>query len=127
MPHARVYHKHLQQAKQKRQQQAQQRRLERARTHLQWEQARAQRHLQALEQALVDVGLPETLAAELERRLNTMGKLLGKIFGLMLPTLFECQTVAELTRVRSWDKNLPGSLLGALPKRKWVRQLQHWG
>jgi hypothetical protein len=94
MTHSRAYHKRLQQAKQTRQQQAQQRRLERARTHLQREQARAQRHLQASEQALVDVGLPETLAAELEWRLNTLGKLLGKIFGLMFPTLFgrNCST-----------------------------------
>jgi hypothetical protein len=52
------------------------------------------------------------------------GKVVGKIFGVMFPTLFGCQTTYELTRVRGWDKNLPAKLLGALPKRKWVQQLQ---
>ena len=127
MIHARAYHKRLQQARQKRQRQAKRRRLEHAREHLKREQVRAQRHLRALEQALVDLGLPETLAAELEWRLKPMGKLLGKIFGLMFPTLFGCQTTSELTRVRLWDKNLPGKLLGALPKRKWVRRWQRIG
>jgi hypothetical protein len=80
-----------------------------------------------LKQALVDLGLPETLAAELEWRLNALGKLLGKLFGLMFPTAFGCRTTSELTRVRHWDKNLPAKLLGALPKRKWVKRLQRLG
>lgn len=29
--------------------------------------------------------------------------------------------------MRHWDKNLPGRILGALPKRKWVRRLQRLG
>jgi hypothetical protein len=29
--------------------------------------------------------------------------------------------------VRHWDKNVPGSILGALPKRKWVTRLQRLG
>lgn len=29
--------------------------------------------------------------------------------------------------MRGWDKNLPGRILGALPKRKWVRRLQRPG
>ena len=65
--------------------------------------------------------------AELQWKLKTQAKLLGKIFGLMFPTFFGCQTTAELARVRVWDKNLPGKLLGALPKRKWVRHLQRVG
>jgi hypothetical protein len=63
MTHARASHQRRQQAKQKRRQHAKPRRLERARAHLQPEQAQAQRHLPALEQALGDGGLPETLAA----------------------------------------------------------------
>jgi hypothetical protein len=124
MTYARAYHKRLQQARQKRPQQAKRRRFEKARAHLQREQRRAQRHLQFLEQALVDVGLPETLVVEVEWRLKTLGKLLGKIFGVMFPPLFGCQTSYELTRVRGWDKNLPAKLLGALPQRTWVQQLQ---
>jgi hypothetical protein len=29
--------------------------------------------------------------------------------------------------VRGWDKNLPGPILGALPKGKWVKRLQRLG
>jgi hypothetical protein len=42
---------------------------------------------------------------------------LGKICGVMFPSLFGCRTNTELCRVRGWDKNLPSRLLGALPKR----------
>ena len=109
---------------QRREYNATQRRLQKSRERLQREQARAQRHLQALEQALKELGLPETLVVEVEWRLKAVGKLLGKIFGVMFPTVFGCRTTYELTRVRRWDKNLPGKILGALPKHKWVRQLQ---
>jgi hypothetical protein len=127
MTRDRAYHTRRQQARQTRQQQVKRHRLERGRAHLQREQTRAQRYLRALEQAMVDLGLPEVLAADLEWRLKTLGKLLGNIFGLMFPTWFGCQSIAELTRVRRWDKNLPGKLLGALPKRKWVRRVQRVG
>ena len=127
MTHERAYHRRLQHARPQRQHHAKQRRLLQARERLQREQARAQRYLQALEQALVDWGLPETLAPEVEWRLQRVGKLLGNIFGVMFPTLFGCRTAYELTRVHRWDKNLPGQILGALPKQKWVRQLQHRG
>ena len=127
MTHEREYHKRLQHARQQRQHRAKERRLQQAREWLQREQARAQRYLQALEQALVDLGLPETLATEVEWRLQALGKLLGKIFGVMFPTMFGCWTAYELTRVRLWDKNLPGKILRALPKQKWVRQLQRRG
>jgi len=100
-----AYHKRLQCARQKRHQQAKRRRLQKAREHLLREQARAQRHLRTLEQALVDLGLPETLAAEVEWRLKALGKLLGKLFGVMFPAVFGCRTAYELTRVRGWDKN----------------------
>jgi hypothetical protein len=112
---------------QRREYKAKQRRLQKEREQLQREQARAQRHVQALEQALADLGLPETLAVEVEWQLRSLGKLLGKIFGVMFPALFGCRTSYELARARAWDKNLPTKLLGALPKQKWVRQLQHRG
>lgn len=112
---------------QRREYHAKQRHLRKYRERLQREQTRAQRCLQTLEQALADLGLPETLAAEVEWRLKAQVKLLGKIFGLMFPTVFGCRTTYELSRVRGWDKNLPTRILGALPTRKWVRQLQHRG
>lgn len=112
---------------QRREANAKQRHLRKYRERLQHEQRRAQRYLQALEQALVDLGLPETLVAEVEWQLQAQVKLLGKIFGMLFPTLFGCRTAYELTQVRVWDKNLPGRLLGALPKQKWRRQLQQRG
>jgi hypothetical protein len=127
MTHDRAYHRRLQHARQQRQHRAKQRRCQQTRERLQREQARAQRYLQALEQALVDVGLSETLAPEVEWRRQRVGTRLGNIFGVMFPTLFGCRTAHELTRVRLWDKNLPGQILGALPKQPWVRQLPHRG
>src|SRR5262249_36586370 len=32
-----------------------------------------------------------------------------------------------LCRVRGWDKNLPSRLLGALPKRSWIKPLRRLG
>jgi DDE superfamily endonuclease len=109
---------------QRREYDAKQRRSQKYRERLQREQARAQRSLEALEQALIDLGLPETVAAEVQWRLKTVGKLLVQIFGLMFPTVFGCRTHQELSRVRNWDKTMPCPILGARPKQKWLRQLQ---
>ena len=68
-----------------------------------------------LEQALHDLDLPQNLVVEIEGRLRSQHKLLGKIFGIMFPPLFGCRTNSELCRVRGWDKNLPARLLSALP------------
>ncbi len=73
------------QAYHKRQQKARQRRLQQERERLQREQARAQRALRALEGALADLGLPETVAAEVQWRLQAQQQLVGKIFGMMFP------------------------------------------
>jgi hypothetical protein len=54
------------------------------------QQKRAQRDIEALHQALDDVGLPDNLVTEIEGRLRTQKKLLGKIFSLMFPTMFGC-------------------------------------
>ncbi len=70
------------------------------------QQRQAQRDIEALHQALHDVGLPDDLVIEIEGRLRAQKKLLGKIFGLMFPTLFGCRSAHELTRTRGWDKNL---------------------
>jgi hypothetical protein len=112
---------------QRREYHAKQRHLRKYRERLQHEQTRAQRFLQTLEQAMLDLGLPETLAAEVEWRLNAQAKLLGNIVGLMFPTVCGCRTTDELSRVRGWDKNLPSRLLGALPTRTWVRPWPHRG
>jgi hypothetical protein len=77
-----------------------------------------------LAQALQDLGLPEHLVPELEGHLRSQKMLLGKIVGVMCPPLFGCRTNSELCRVRGWDKNLPARLLGALPKRSWLKRLR---
>lgn len=114
-------------AYQKRQAKARQRRRRNPHERFQRDQAQAQRAAQALEQALQELALPHTLVQEIEGRLRSQQRLLAKIFGLMFPTLFGCRTTAELSRVRGWDKNLPSRLLGALPKRSWVKRLRRLG
>jgi hypothetical protein len=87
----------------------------------------AQQAAQALQQALDALKLPQDLVAEIEGRLRSQHKLLRKIFGVMFPPLFGCRTNTELCRVRGWDKNLPARILGALPKRSWLKRLRRLG
>jgi hypothetical protein len=65
--------------------------------------------------------------AEIEGRLRSQQKLLGKIVGVMFPALFGCRTSSELCRVRGGDKNWPSRLLRALPKRSWLKRLRRLG
>ena len=85
---------------------ARQRRRLTAQERLARDRRQAQHAAQVLEQALHDLGLPENLVAEIEGRLRSQQKLLGKICGVMCPPLFGCRTNADLCRVRGWDKNL---------------------
>jgi hypothetical protein len=87
----------------------------------------AQHAAEALQQALDDLGLPKGLVAEIAGRLRSQHKLLGKIVGMMCPPLYGCRTNTELCRVRGWDKNLHARLLGALPKRSWMKRLRRLG
>jgi hypothetical protein len=112
---------------QKRQAKARQRRRRTAQERLRRDQAQAQRAAEALQQALQALDLPETLIAEIEGRLRSPQQLLGKLFGLLVPSLCGCRTTAELCRVRGWDKNLPSRMLGALPKRSWLKRLRRLG
>jgi hypothetical protein len=91
------------------------------------QQRQAQRDIEALRQALDHLGLPDDLVIEIEGRLRAQKKLLGKIFGLMFPTLFGCRSAHELTRVRGWDKHMPSRILAALPKRSWLKRLRKLG
>ena len=99
----------------KKQTKARLRRRLKAHERLDRDRCQAQRAAEALHQALEDVGLPTDLVAELEGRLCSQQKLLGKIVGVMCPPLFGCRTNTELCRVRGWDKNLPSRLLGHCP------------
>jgi hypothetical protein len=111
----------------KQQAKARQRRRLNARERLERDRLQAQHAATVLEQALHDLGLPEDLVAEIEGRLRSQQQLLGKIVGVMFPPLFGCRTNSELCRVRGWDKNLPSRLLGALPKRSWLKRLRRLG
>ena len=111
----------------KKQAKARQRRRRTAQERLARDRRQAQQAATLLEQALHDLGLPENLVAEIEGRLRSQQKLLGKIVGMMFPPLFGCRTNSELCRVRGWDKNLPSRLLGALPKRSWLKRLRRLG
>jgi hypothetical protein len=98
-----------------------------AQERLACDRRQVQQAAQALEQALHALGLPEDLVAEIKGRLRSQHTLLGKIVGMMCPPLFGCRTNTELCRVRGWDKNLPSRLLGALPKRSWLKRLRRLG
>ena len=111
----------------KKQAKARARRRHSAQERLERDQRQAQRAIEALEQALHDLGLSDNLIQEIEGRLRRQQKLLGKIFGCMFPSLFGCRTPSELCRVRGWDKNLPSQILGALPKRSWLKRLRRLG
>jgi hypothetical protein len=111
----------------KRQIKARQRRRLHAQERLARDRRQAQHAAEALQQALDDLGLPEDLVIEIEGRLRSQKKLLGKIVGMMFPPLFGCRTNTELYRVRGWDKNLPSRVLGALPKRSWLKRLRRLG
>ena len=111
----------------KKQAKARQRRRLHAQERLERDRRQAQQAAEALHQALEDLGLPANLVVEIEGRLRSQHKLLGKIVGVMFPALFGCRTPAELCRVRGWDKNWPSRLLRALPKRSWLKRLRRLG
>jgi hypothetical protein len=111
----------------KKQTKARQRRRRNAQERLERDRHQAQRAAAALHQALEALGLPDTVVAEIEGRLRSQRKLLGKIVGVMFPPLFGCRTPSELCRVRGWDKNWPSRLLSALPKRSWLKRRRRLG
>ena len=108
----------------KKQAKARQRRRLQTHERLERDRRQAQRAVEALHQAIEALGLPENLVAEIEGRLRSQQKLLGKIIGVMFPALFGCRTPSELCRVRGWDKHWPSRILGALPKRSWLKRLR---
>jgi len=80
---------------------ARQRRRLHAQERLARDRRQAQHAAEALQQALDDLGLPEDLLIEIEERLRSQKKLLGKIVGVMFPPLFGCRTNTELCVCRA--------------------------
>jgi hypothetical protein len=64
---------------------ARQRRRRTAQERLARDRRQAQYAAKVVEQALQDLGLPDNLVTEIEGRLRSQHKLLGKIFGMMFP------------------------------------------
>ena len=64
---------------------ARQRRRRTAQERLARDRRQAQHAAKVVEQALQDLGLPDNLVAEIEGRLRSQHKLLGKIVGVMCP------------------------------------------
>src|SRR5262249_18576526 len=106
---------------------ARRRRYRTAQERLAHDRRQAQHAAKALQQAVDDLGLPQDLVTEIEGRLRSQQKLLGKIVGGMCPPLFGCRTNTEVCRVRGWDEDLPARLLSALPKRSWLKRLRRLG
>ena len=111
----------------KKQAKARQRRRHTAQERLERDRRQAQHAAKALQQAFDDLGLPEDLVVEIEGRLRSQQKRLGKIVGMMCPPLFGYRTNFALCRVRGWNKNLPAQVLGVLPKRSWLKRLRRFG
>ena len=78
---------------------ARRRRYRTAQERLERDRREAQHAAEALLQALNALGLPKDLVAEIEGRLRSQQKLLGKIVGVMFPPFFGCRTSYELCRV----------------------------
>ena len=111
----------------KKQAKARQRRRRHAQERFERDRRQAQQAAEALHQALEELGLPANFVSEIEGRLRSQQKLLGKIIGVMFPALFGCRTPSELCRVRGWDKNWPSRLLRVFPKRSWLKRLRRLG
>ena len=76
---------------------ARRRRYRTAQERLARDRRQAQHAAGALQRALDELGLPEDLVTEIEGRLRSQRKLLGKIVGVMCPPLFGCRTNSERT------------------------------
>ena len=67
------------------------RRRLKAQERLRQQRAQAQHYIEAIHQALEDLGFPDTFVAEIEGRLRAQQQLLGTIVAIMFPTLFGCR------------------------------------
>ena len=106
---------------------ARQRRRLKAHERLERDPRHAPPAAEALHQALEALGLPQTVVAESAGRCHSPQPLLGKMVGVMFPSLFGCRTPSALGRVRGWDTHGPSRRLGALPKRSWLKRLRRLG
>src|SRR5262245_41633588 len=74
-------------------------RYRKAQERLARDRRQSQHAVEAIQQAVDDLWPPEDLVTEIEGRLRSQHKFLGKIVGVMFPPLFGCRTSSELCRV----------------------------
>jgi hypothetical protein len=90
-------------------------------------QEAAQSYIRNFERSLEDLGLERRLVQSLSRKIRIQGKLMRKVFAMMFPPLFGARSYQELGRILGWSRDLPGRILGALPKARWLEKLQRLG
>jgi capsule polysaccharide export protein KpsE/RkpR len=97
----------------KKQAKARQRRHQKAHERLERDRRQAQRAAEALHQALEELRLPDTVVTEIEGRLRSQQKLLGKIVGVMFPALFGCRALTPARSAAQTFLAQAASTLGA--------------
>jgi len=103
----------------KKQAKARTRRRLKAQQRLQHQRAQAQLYIEALHQALIDLDFPDTLVAEIEGRLQAHHQLLGKIVGLMFPTLFGSGCPSQTDACNLESHGLSQSFPDCEPEADW--------
>ena len=94
---------------------ASRRRRQKAHERLERDQRQAQRAAEALHQALEDLCLPEGLMAEIEGRLRSQHKLLGKIVGSCFPPSLAVAHLRSCVACGAGTKTCPHVCSGPCP------------
>ena len=106
---------------------ASQRRRLLAPARLERDKRQAPRAAEALPHAWEALRRPAPVVAEREGRWRSQQKRLGQMGGVRVPPLVGGRTTAERWRVRGGAKPEPSRVLGALPKRSWLKRLRRLG
>ena len=80
-----------------------------------------------MQQVLEALGLPETLVSEIEGRLQSQQKLLGKIGEVMFPAFFGCRTPVRGVLGAGLGQELAGTPFTVFPKHSWLKWLWRLG
>ena len=111
----------------KKQAKARQRRRHTAQERLARDRRQAQHAAEALQQALDDLGLPEDLVTEIEGRLRSQQKLLGKIVGMMCPPCLVVARTPSCAACGAGIRICPRSCSGRCPSAPGSSASDAWG
>ena len=117
VPHQTICKKHAK---------ARQRRRRTATERLQRDRTQAQHAAKALQQALDDLGRQRPRNRNRWPLTESTAAVGQDHWSDVSPTVWVSYELGTV-RVRGWDKNLPSRLLGALPKRSWLKRLRRLG